>query len=112
AGGKRRPHRPLRLLDAAQLEGVLGGDETLHDVVVELEGLGPAGLLGPPAVGDVARHGRRSDDAAPGVANRRDRESDVDAAAILTPPDRLVVLDRPARGDLGPDARHLVLAAV
>src|SRR5205814_2149949 len=37
---------------------------------------------------------------------------DVDPTAVLATPDRLVVLYRPARRDLGHDARHLVVAAV
>ena len=53
----------------------------------------PQGILGALPLGDVAGDLRRPDDAARVVADRRDRQGDVEAAAVLGHADRLEVLD-------------------
>ena len=58
------------------------------------------------ARGDVARDLGDGDDGAVGVAHRREREADLDLAAVAGQADRLVALDRLAPGDAAEHVAH------
>src|SRR3954471_6170652 len=64
-----------------------------------LFGLLPQRLLGPPALGNVARDLGQADDLPGRRSDRRDAERDLDQLAILAPPHRLVLLDALAADD-------------
>src|SRR3569833_2508514 len=59
----------------------------------------PQRLLGPSALGNVARDHGQADDLPGRRFDRRNAERDLDQLAILAPPHRLVMLDSLATGD-------------
>jgi hypothetical protein len=67
-------------------------------------------LLPALSLGDVARDFRRADDPAIGVLDRRNRERDVDQAAVLAPANGFVVIDALAAPDASENPALLGLA--
>ena len=61
------------------------------------------------AARDVARHHGDADDRACPIADRPDRDGNVDRTAIFTPPDRFVILDAFSGRDPGENSIFLVL---
>ncbi len=104
-GEAGRVHLVQRAVRADELDALRGG---LDDRPVA--GLArPLGVLGPLPLGDVAGDLRRPDDAALVVADRGDRQRDVEPAAVLGHADRLEVLDPLAAAEPLQDRALLVV---
>ncbi len=90
----------------------VGGPDHVGDGVRQVAKALLAGaqrLLGAFALGDVAGDFGGADDLAGLVADRRDRQGDVDEAAVLATPHRFIVVDLLAAPDALQDRGHFVL---
>ncbi len=105
----REPHHLQAVAQRGQRVAQLVGQQR-EELVLAAVRL-PERLLGPLPLGDVAGDLRRPDDAAVAVADRGDRQGDVEPAAVLGHADRLEVLDPLPAAEPRQDRALLVDAA-